>query len=212
MLAVRLHITRDNYNPQGLFMPRTAHTSVPINPVLAARWSPRSYDTTAVLTPADLAPAFEAARWAPSANNSQPWRFIAGFRGDATFETIAGTLAGWNSAWAPTASALVVAIAQTAGPDGTPNPYGLYDLGQAVAHFSVQAQTDGLYVHQMAGTDTEALKHAFNLPAGFEAFVAFSVGKLGPADALPEALAEREVAPRVRHELAEIVRYDAFQD
>ena len=104
------------------------------------------------------------------------------------------------------------AIAQTAGADGTPNHYALYDLGQSVAHFSVQAQTDGLYVHQVAGTDVNALKEAFNLPAGFEAFVAIAVGKLAPADELPEPLAEREKAPRVRHELAEIVRYDAFED
>lgn len=193
-------------------MPRTAHTSTPINPVLAARWSPRSFDTTATLTAADLTPAFEAARWSPSANNSQPWRFIVGFRGDDTFNTIVPTLAGWNSAWMPNASAIVVAIAQTAGADGTPNPYAIYDLGQSVAHFTVQAQTDGLYVHQVAGTDVAALKEAFNLPAGFDAFVAIAVGKLAPADELPEALAEREKAPRVRHELAEIVRYGAFED
>lgn len=193
-------------------MSRNAHTSTPINPVLAARWSPRSFDTTATLTPADLTPAFEAARWSPSANNSQPWRFIVGFRGDDTFNKIVPTLAGWNSAWMPNASAIIVAVTQTAGPDGTPNQYAIYDLGQAVAHFSVQAQTDGLYVHQVAGTDVAALKEAFNLPAGYEAFLTIAVGKLAPADDLPEPLAEREKAPRVRHELAEIVRYDAFED
>ena len=193
-------------------MSRTAHTSTPINPVLAARWSPRSFDTTATLTAADLTPAFEAARWSPSANNSQPWRYIVGFRGDETFNKIVPTLAGWNSAWMPNASAIVVAVAQTAGADGTPNHYAIYDLGQSVAHFTVQAQTDGLYVHQVAGTDVEALKEAFNLPAGHEAFVAIAVGKLAPADELPEPLAEREKAPRVRHELAEIVRYGAFED
>lgn len=193
-------------------MPRSAHTSVPINPVLAARWSPRSFDTTATLTPADLTPAFEAARWSPSANNSQPWRFIVGFRGDDTFNAIVPTLAGWNSAWMPNAAAIVVAVTQVAGADGSANPYAIYDLGQAVAHFSVQAQTDGLYVHQVAGTDVAALKEAFNLPAGFEAFVAIAVGKIGPADALPEALAEREVAPRVRHELNEIVHYGPYAD
>jgi hypothetical protein len=112
----------------------------------------------------------------------------------------------------PNASAIVVGVTQTAGADGTPNPYAIYDLGQAVAHFSVQAQTDGLYVHQVAGTDTAALKEIFNLPAGFEAFLTIAVGKLAPADELPEPLAEREKAPRVRHELAEIVRYDAFED
>ena len=193
-------------------MSRNATTSTPINPELAQRWSPRSYDTSAVLTPADLTASFEAARWAPSANNSQPWTYLVGFRGDDTFNAILPTLAGWNSAWMPNASAIIVAVAQTAGADGTPNHYALYDLGQSVAHFSVQAQTDGLYVHQVAGTDVEALKEAFNLPAGYEAFLTIAVGKLAPADDLPEPLAEREKAPRVRHELAEIVRYDAFED
>ena len=191
-------------------MSRNAHTSTPINPVLAARWSPRSYDTTATLTPADLTPAFEAARWSPSANNSQPWRFIVGFRGDETFNKIVPTLAGWNSAWMPNASAIIVAVAQTAGADGTPNHYALYDLGQSVAHFSVQAHTDGYHVHQVAGTDAAALKEAFNIPEGYEALVAMTVGKLAPASELPEALEERENAPRVRKDLSEVVHYTKF--
>lgn len=192
-------------------MTHVAHTSTPIHPVLANRWSPRAYDSAAILTAADLNSAFEAARWAPSAMNGQPWRFIVGFRGDKTFETIVGTLAGWNGAWAPNASALVVAVAQTSI-DGQPNPFGLFDLGQAVASFSFQAHSEGLFVHQMAGTDTAALAAAFNLPAGFEAFHTFAVGKLADPSTLPDELAARELAPRVRHELAEIVRYDAFED
>lgn len=193
-------------------MPRTAHTSVPINSVLANRWSPRAYDATATLTAADLTASFEAARWSPSANNSQPWRFIVGFRGDETFETIAKNLAGWNGAWAPNASALVVTAALTTGPDGGANPYGLFDLGQAVAHFSVQAHSEGLYVHQMAGANIEGLQEAFNLPAGFTVFHTFAVGTLADADTLPAELAERERAPRVRHELNEIVQYGPYSE
>jgi len=191
-------------------MSRAAVTSTPIHPVLANRWSPRSYDTTKALTKADLAASFEAARWSPSANNNQEWRYIVGFRGDATFETIVGTLAGWNSAWMPNAAALVVAIAETTNADGAPNPFALYDLGQSVAHFSVQAHHDGLYVHQVAGTDTAALDAAFNLPEGWNSFVAFSVGYLADADELPEPLAEREKAPRTRRELSETVFYGAL--
>lgn len=191
-------------------MTHIAHTSSPILPVLAERWSPRAYDSAAALTAADLTASFEAARWAPSAMNGQPWRFIVGFRGDKTFETIVGTLAGWNGAWAPNASVLVVAIAQTSN-EGQPNPFGLFDLGQAVASFSFQAHSEGLYVHQMAGTDTGALAKAFNVPAGFEVFHTFAVGKIADPSTLPEELAAREVAPRTRHELAEILRYDAFE-
>ena len=191
-------------------MSRAAVTSTPIHPVLAERWSPRSYDATKTLTKADLAASFEAARWSPSANNNQEWRYIVGFRGDSTFDAIVGTLAGWNTAWAPNAGALVVAIAETTNADGQANPYALYDLGQSVAHFSVQAHNDGLYVHQVAGTDVDALKAAFNLPANWDAFVAFTVGHLADADALPEPLAEREKAPRTRRELNETVFYGAF--
>ncbi|MDH6532038.1 nitroreductase [Aurantimicrobium minutum] len=191
-------------------MSRHATTSTPINPVLAERWSPRSYDTTAVLTPADLTASFEAARWSPSANNSQPWTYLVGFRGDDTFNAILPTLAGWNSAWMPNASAIVIAIAQVADAEGKANPYAAYDLGQSVAHFSVQAHTDGYHVHQVAGTDAAALKEAFNIPEGYEALVAMTVGKLAPASELPEALEERENAPRVRKDLSEVVHYTQF--
>lgn len=191
-------------------MSRNATTSTPINPVLAARWSPRSYDTSAVLTPADLTASFEAARWAPSANNSQPWTYLVGFRGDDTFNAILPTLAGWNSAWMPNASAIVIAIAQVSDAEGKANPYAAYDLGQSVAHFSVQAHHDGYYVHQVAGTDAAALKEAFNIPEGYEALVAMTVGKLAPASELPEALEVRENAPRVRKDLSEVVHYTKF--
>ncbi len=190
-------------------MSKTAVTSVPIHSVLAERWSPRSY-TDQILTKADLAPAFEAARWSPSANNAQEWRYIVGFRGDATFDAIAKTLAGWNATWAPTAGALVVAAAQVEDAEGKANPFAIYDLGQSVAHFSVQAHADGLHVHQMAGTDTAALDEAFNLPAGIKSFVVFAVGNLGSPDALPEQLAEREVKPRERRPLDETVFYSAL--
>lgn len=193
-------------------MSRSAHTSVPILPVLAERWSPRAFDPTVTLTKEDLLPAFEAARWAPSAMNAQPWRFIVGFKGDETHATLVKYLAGWNQVWMPDAPVIVAAIAQVMNADGKPSPYAIYDLGQAVAHFSIQAQADGFYVHQVAGTDTHALTEAFNLPAGFEVFHTFAVGKIGDPDSLPEELAEREKAPRVRHELAEIVQYGAYED
>lgn len=193
-------------------MTHIAHTSTPILPVLAGRWSPRAYDSAVTLTQADLNSAFEAARWSPSAMNAQPWRFIVGFRGDETFQTIVNSLAGWNGAWAPKASALVVAAAQTSSDTGEANPYALFDLGQAVAHFSVQAHSDGLFVHQMAGTDAAALTEHFKLPAGFEVFHVFAVGKITDPSTLPDELAAREVAPRTRHELSEIVRYSAFED
>lgn len=190
-------------------MSRSAETSTPILPVLAERWSPRSFDPTRSLTMADLTPAFEAARWAPSANNAQEWRFLVGFRGDATFETMTAHLSGWNASWAPTAGAIVVGMFED-DPENKAREYAAYDLGQAVAHFSVQAHADGLFVHQAAGFEREAMAAAFNVPETWKPFVVFAVGHLGAPELLNETLLARETAPRVRRPLDETVFTQPF--
>ena len=191
-------------------MSRLPTTVAPISEIHSTRWSPRSFDATAELTREAVLASLEAARWAPSANNVQPWRFVVGFRGDDTFATIAANLVSFNAAWAPKASALVVNIAHTADAEGKENAYAEYDLGQAVAHFALQASHDGLFTHQMGGINRDELAAAFNVPAGFTVISVTAVGALGAPDALPEALAEREVAPRTRIDLDEIVNYGAF--
>ena len=185
-------------------MSRAAETSAPIHPVLAERWSPRSFDPTKSLTMADLTPAFEAARWAPSANNAQEWRFLVGFRGDATFAALTERLSGWNASWAPTAGAIVIGMYEE-DPENRASEYASYDLGQAMAHFSVQAHADGLYVHQAAGFDREAVTEYFNVPATWRVFVAAAVGHLGAPELLNETLLARETAPRVRRPLGDTV-------
>ena len=185
-------------------MSRAAETSAPILPVLAERWSPRSFDATQSLTMADLTPAFEAARWAPSANNAQEWRFLVGFRGDATFEAMTERLSGWNASWAPTAGAIVIGMYE-ADPENRAIEYAPYDLGQAMAHFSVQAHADGLFVHQAAGFDRDAIAAHFNVPANWKPFVVAAVGHLGAPELLNETLQARETAPRVRRPLDETV-------
>ena len=190
-------------------MSRAAETSAPILPVLAERWSPRSFDATQSLTMADLTPAFEAARWAPSANNAQEWRFLVGFRGDATFEAMTERLSGWNASWAPTAGAIVIGMYE-ADPENRAIEYAPYDLGQAMAHFSVQAHADGLYVHQAAGFDREAMAEFFNVPATWHVFVVAAVGHLGAPELLNETLLARETAPRVRRPLDETVFTEPF--
>ncbi|KQW08449.1 nitroreductase [Leifsonia sp. Root4] len=185
--------------------PRTAQTSAPMLDVLAERWSPRAFDPDAVLEPGALAGVFEAARWAPSANNSQPWRFIIARRGTATFDTIAAALLGFNQAWAGSAAALVVNVAIVADAEGKPTPWAQYDLGQAVAHLSVQAHAEGLHVHQMGGFDRDAISAAFELEERFVPTSVMTIGKLGDAAALPEGLREREIAPRQRLSLDDIV-------
>jgi nitroreductase len=185
---------------------RATETSAPILEVLAARWSPRSYDPTVAIDERALASILEAGRWTPSAANTQPWRFIVARRGTAAFEKIVSNLMGFNQAWTPNASVLIVNLAETLDADGKPRPVAAYDLGQAVAHMTVQAQHEGLHVHQMSGIVADGLRDAFEIP---ENLTPVTVTALGTLDS-PEALGEegaiaREKAPRERFPLEEIV-------
>lgn len=184
---------------------RHAPTDAPLIAPLIERWSPRAYDPAAELSEQDVRTLLEAARWAPSANNLQPWRFIVARRGTEAFTTIHDALMGFNQAWADSAAALIVNIAEVADETGDPRTWAKYDLGQAVAHMTVQAQHDGLHTHQMGGFDGARLAEAFDLRAGLEIVSITAVGKVGDASALPEPLREREVAPRSRKALDELV-------
>ncbi|WP_165063300.1 nitroreductase family protein [Marisediminicola senii] len=185
--------------------PRTAHTSEPIHPVLAERWSPRSFDQHAIVTDAQVTAALEAARWSPSASNSQPWRFIVARRGTPEFDTIVAHLVGFNAAWAGSAALLVVNIAELEGADGSARPWARYDLGGAVAHFTIQAHHDGLHVHQIGGFDATGLGVALRLPDRFAPMSISAVGVVGPADALAEPARQREIAPRTRLPLTDLL-------
>ena len=182
---------------------RTAVTSTPILDVLAQRWSPRAFDVTQEVDETKLTAALEAARWSPSASNSQPWRFIVARRGTPQFSAIEGTLMGFNSAWAGSAGALLVAVTEVIDSEGKARPWAQYDLGQAMAHFSVQAHADGLHVHQMGGFDADALRTAFDLPEQLVPLAVSAVGTLGSPEQLPEATRAREIAPRERRPLAQ---------
>jgi nitroreductase len=184
---------------------RTAETSVPIISELARRWSPRSFDAEAIITDAQLDALLEAARWAPSASNTQPRRFIVARRGTHMFDTIVSALVGFNAAWAHTASAVIVGIAETSSVEGDVRPYAEYDLGQAVAQLSVQAEAEGLATHQMAGVEWDKIVAAFDIPENMKPMIVTAVGTVAEADRLPEALAERETAPRTRLPLEELV-------
>ena len=186
-------------------MSKLAITEVPLHPLLAGRWSPRGFDGAHALEPSQVTALLEAARWAPSANNSQPWRFIVAQRGTGAFDDIFGVLAAGNQLWAGSASALFLVVADTNGANGDPNPYALYDTGQAVAHLVAQAGHEGLSVHQMGGFDKAAAAAAFSLGDGLVPVVVVAVGRHDAGAQLTEALAEREAAPRVRRPINELV-------
>lgn len=185
--------------------PRTAQTSAPVIDALAERWSPRAFDADHTFPEGALRGIVEAARWAPSAANTQPWRFIIARRGSDSFARIEAALAAGNRIWAGAAAALIVNVAETADAEGAPRTWAEYDLGQAVAHMTVQAHAEGYYTHQMGGFDREAIRADFELDERFEPISVTAIGALGGVDALPDALREREIAPRTRLPLEEIV-------
>ena len=185
--------------------PRTADVSAPLLPALVERWSPRSFDPSAGIDDVALRSALAAARWSPSATNSQPWRFIVARRGTEAFATIVEHLAGFNKAWASSAAVLVVAAAEVVDEDGNERRWAVYDLGQAVAHLTIQAHHHGLHAHQMGGFDAEGLRTAFGLEERFVPTSVTALGVLGDPEALPEPLRSRESAPRTRRPLDEIV-------
>lgn len=182
-------------------MDKTAATAVPVHPLLAGRWSPRSFDPAAELTDDVLTGLLEAARWAPSANNTQPWRFLVTRRGEAAFDRLLTVLNPGNQAWAGAAGALLLVAAETVDATGRPRPWALYDTGQAIAALSVQASHEGLAVHQMGGFDPDAARTRFGLPPTVTPLVVVAVGRHDPARELPEPLAARELAPRTREPL-----------
>ncbi|MDZ8172970.1 nitroreductase family protein [Microbacterium xanthum] len=192
-----------------LLQDRTADTDHPVLDVIAERWSTRVFDTDTALDDAALAAALEAARWAPSANNSQPWRFIVARRGSAPHATLVDALGGFNKAWARDAGALVVFVAETAREDGTPQRWAEYDTGQASAYFSLQAHASGLATHQMGGFDHDAVARAFELPENLEPVTIIAVGTLGSHDGISNELRQRENAPRTRRALEASVIVDA---
>jgi nitroreductase len=183
----------------------------PVDPQFLTRWSPRAFAPEA-MTEAEVLTVLEAARWAPSASNMQPWRFAYGLRGDAGFVAIAGALAASNRVWAEKAAALiVVASAQTVTKEGVevPNRTHAFDAGAAWGHLALQAHLSGRVAHAMGGFDQDALRAAIAVPEGFALHCVVALGRHGdPAD-LPEALRAREVFSQ-RRPIAELAGRGGF--
>jgi nitroreductase len=186
-------------------MDKLATTRVPVHPLLAGRWSPRGFDAGHALTDEQVTALLEAARWAPSANNTQPWRFLVARRGEAAFQELIGLLAPGNQLWAGAAAALVLVAAETTDEDGRPRKWALYDTGQAVGHLIVQAAYEGLDAHQIGGFDTAGAAERFGLPAGLQPVVVVAVGRHDPSAPLAPMLAERERAPRSRRDVEDLL-------
>ena len=184
---------------------KAATTAVPVHSLLAERWSPRGFDRAHQLGDQALTALLEAARWAPSSRNSQPWRFLVTRRGEDAHGRLFSVLAPGNQAWAGTASALVLVAARTASDDGSPEPWALYDTGQAVAALVTQAQAGGLSVHQMGGFDTAAVRAEFGLDEALTPVVILAIGRHDSSADLPEPFAAHEAAPRTRQPISDLL-------
>ena len=171
----------------------------PILEVIEKRRSLRAYSPES-LSIEQIETLFEAARWAPSSVNEQPWMFVFATQDQTDlWERIYDSLSEGNKTWATNAPLLIVSMARTSfSRNGLPNPTASYDLGAANAFLSLQATAMGLNVHQMGGYDRDILRRNLNIPDNFELGVVMAVGFSGSPETLPDNLRTRELAPRSR--------------
>jgi nitroreductase len=179
------------------------------------RWSPRSF-TGEPMPESDLMTILEAARWAPSASNLQPWRFVYALKGTPEFDAIASSLMGFNQAWAPNASALLIAISKThiAGPGQTEEKFDRWhshDTGAATLAIALQANKLGYHAHAMGGVEADKAKEVLGIPAeGYIVESAIAIGKKGPKEKLSAEQQTREI-PNGRKPLGEIAFKGKFK-
>lgn len=187
-------------------MEKLADTQTPIHDLIGRRWSPRAFSEQRV-EPDKLRSVLEAARWAPSSRNEQPWAYLVATRDDPEgYERLLGVLANTNRLWAQKAPVLILTLAHTElAKDGTPNRHGFYDAGQATSNLLMQATSLGLATHQMGGFDVEAARERFQVPAGWEPVSVMALGYPGDVESLPDQFREREMEQRRRKALDEFV-------
>jgi nitroreductase len=190
---------------------KPAETLRDVHPLIRDRWSPRAFDASKPVSTDDLISVLEAARWTASSNNVQPWRFIVAT--SANPEEHAKAVQGFNARnqrWAQNAPVLVFALARKVTDDGAPNGAAHYDTGAAVAQLTTQATALGLSVHQAGGIDKDKIRATYDVPEDTDILVGFGLGYQADASVLPEDLAQREVTPRARKSLQDIVYTGAY--
>ena len=178
----------------------------PVHELLARRWSPYAFADRAV-SDDDLRSLFEAARWAASSYNEQPWRYIVASKADpAEFDRLLSCLVEGNQAWAQAAPVLALGCTSLNFTlNGKPNAAAAHDLGLASANLTVEATARGLFVHQMIGILPDRARELYRIPEGVQPLTGLAIGYAAPPDALPEKYRERDLAPRPRKALGEFV-------
>ncbi|MFM8550712.1 MAG: nitroreductase family protein [Nitrospiraceae bacterium] len=186
-------------------MEKPATSDYPIHDLLRCRWSPRAFSKQKV-EPETLKSLFEAARWAPSSANQQPWSFLVATTDDPQEHgRMLGCLVEGNQVWARQAPVLMLSVASKLDRDHDPNPHAWYDVGQAVTNLTIQATALGLFVHQMAGILPDRIRERYRIPDSHEPVTGLALGYPGNPDQLPDKLRQRELTPRTRKPIAEFV-------
>ena len=186
--------------------PKQATPDHPIHELLTKRWSPYAFADRAVADN-DLRALFEAARWAASSYNEQPWRYLVATKADpAEFGRLLSCLVEGNQAWAGAAPVLALGCTSlNFALNGKPNAAAVHDLGLASASLTLEATARGLFVHQMIGIVPDKARQVYRIPEGYQPLTGLAIGYAADPAALPEKLRERDLAPRTRRELKEFV-------
>jgi nitroreductase len=174
--------------------------------LIKRRWSPRAFASTPV-EPAKIRRMLEAARWAPSSMNEQPWNYLIATKDNAEeFAKMVGCLVPANEAWAKDAPLLMISVAKMYfSKNGEPNRVAMHDVGAASAHLVLEAAGLGLFVHQMGGIEIEKIRTEYQLPPGYEPVAGLAIGYPGDPAKLAEPYKTRETGPRVRKPFKEFV-------
>lgn len=183
----------------------------PVHELVANRWSPYGFAEKPV-TDGDLRLLFEAARWAASSYNEQPWRFLIATKAQPkAFQKMLSCLVEANQAWACAAPVLAIGCTQlNFSRNQKPNAAAIHDLGLASANLTFQATALGLCVHQMIGIYPDRVRTEYELPSEIQAVTGLAIGYAADREGLPEELRERDRAPRTRKPLAEIAFADEW--
>jgi nitroreductase len=190
---------------------KPADTQFPVHELISERWSSRAFARRPV-EPEKLLSILEAARWAASSANEQPWAFLVATSDDPkNHEAIAGVLVDSNRTWAEKAPVLILPFAHTQfAKNGNPNRYAFHDVGQAVANLSLQATALGLTVHQMGGFKADEAREKFSVPADWQPVSVIALGYPGDPESLAENFREREIAQRQRKPLDTFIFSDTW--
>ncbi len=185
---------------------KKAKTSVPVNDLIARRWSGRAYDATRPVSEEQITSLLEAARWSPSCFGDQPWRYIIfnKHKNQVAWDQAYSCLSEGNQSWAKDAPVLILSVADSImSKTGKPNRWGQYDTGAATMSLCIQATELGLMVHQMGGFDKDKSSELFSIPDQFIPMAMMTIGYQLPAEKIEGEIRDREFSERARNPLSQ---------